>query len=141
MSTNSIGRDRVSDRYLDLVREFPLRPIRTENEVDIAIKRIDSFPAKPALDAAEEDYLDVLGDLVKRFESQRHPLTPVTDAEMLKHLIEAKDVTQTEVSQATGIVVSTISDVLRGKRTLSRKHIGKPAKYLAVAPTVFAFDD
>lgn len=141
MSTNLIGRDRASDRYLDLVREFPLRPLRDDAELEAAIKRIDSLLSKPHLDSAEEDYLDVLGDLVKRFESTNHPLAPVSDAELLAHLIEAKGVTQTEVSTATSIVVSTISDVLAGKRTLSRRHIGKLARYFGVAPTVFKFDE
>lgn len=141
MTTNLMGPDRASDRYLDLVREFPLRPIRSEEDLDVAINRIDTFLAKPALDPAEEDYLDVLSDLVKRYETEKHPIAPVSDADMLRHLIEAKEVSQTEVSQATGIVVSTISDVLSGKRTLSRKHIGKLAKYFSVAPTVFAFEE
>ena len=66
-------------------------------------------------------------------------MAPVSDAEMLRHLIEAKGVSQTEVADATGIAVSTISEVLQGKRTLNRGHIGKLAKYFSVPPDVFAF--
>lgn len=38
-----------------------------------------------------------------------------------------EDVSQSEVAGATGIAVSTISEVLRGKRTLNRAQIGKMA--------------
>ena len=66
-------------------------------------------------------------------------MPPVSDAEMLRHLVEAKGITQTEVSRATGIADSTISEVLKGKRSLNRSHIGKLAKYFNVSPDVFAF--
>jgi HTH-type transcriptional regulator / antitoxin HigA len=59
--------------------------------------------------------------------------------EMLGHLIEAKGVSQTEVSKATGIADSTMSEVLKGKRSLNRSLIGKLARYFSVSPDVFAF--
>jgi len=68
-----------------------------------------------------------------------HPIAPVSDGEMLRHLIEAKGVSQTEVSRATGIANSSISEILKGKRSLNRSHIGKLARYFNVSPEVFAF--
>ena len=129
----------IEDRYLELVQQFPLRPIRSDRELDEAVKMIDSLLSRPSLLPEEEDYLDVLGDLVKRYESDTHPIAPVSDAEMLSHLIEAKGVTQTEISESTGIAISTISEILAGKRALNRSHIGKLAKYFKVSPGVFAF--
>jgi HTH-type transcriptional regulator / antitoxin HigA len=131
--------ENIKDPYLDLVHQFPLRPIRSDRELDEAVKVIDSLLSRPSLTPEEEDYLDVLGDLVKRYESDTHPIAPVSDAEMLSHLIEAKGVTQTEVSESTGIAVSTICEILTGKRSLNRSHIGKLARYFKVSPEVFAF--
>lgn len=37
------------------------------------------------------------------------------------------------------IAVSTISEVLRGKRTLNRAQIGKLARYFHVTPDTFVF--
>jgi len=81
----------------------------------------------------------VLGDLIEQYESEAHPMAPVSDVEMLRHLIEAKGVSQKEVAKATGIADSTISEVLKGKRVLNRGHIGKLARYFGVSPDVFAF--
>ena len=90
------------------------------------------------LASEEEDYLEVLGDLIEQYESEAHPIAPVSDVEMLRHLIEAKGVSQTEVSKATGIVDSTISEVLKGKRSLNRRHIGVLVEILwRVAGRVF----
>lgn len=66
-------------------------------------------------------------------------MAPLSDAQLLRHLIEAKNVSQTEVSQVTGIAVSTICEVIAGKRTLSRRHLGKLARYFRVSPEAFAF--
>lgn len=132
-------RKRVQDLYFDLVRRFPLRPIRSDEELDEAIRMVDSLLDRPKLAPEEEDYLEVLGDLVKQYETEAHPMRPVTDAEMLRHLIEAKGVSQTELSGATGIADSTISEILKGKRSLNRNHIGKLARYFHVSPDVFVF--
>ena len=130
---------KVKDRYFELVRRFPLRPIRSDEELDGAVRMVDSLLDRRDLVPEEKDYLEVLGDLVEQYESDAHPMPPVSDAEMLRHLIEAKGVSQTEVSRATGIADSTISEVLKGKRSLNRSHIGKLARYFAVSPDVFAF--
>jgi HTH-type transcriptional regulator / antitoxin HigA len=131
---------RKKDTYLDLVRRLPLRPIRSEEDLDRAIAMVDALIDRDGLDPGAEDYLDVLSDLVERYESEEHPVAPVSDADMLRHLIEAKGGTQAEVARATGIAESTISEVLAGKRSLSRTHIGKLAHYFHVEPGVFRFE-
>src|SRR5262249_3654269 len=123
--------EKASDTYLALVRRFPLRPIHTEAELDAAIAMIDELTDRDGLDAGETDYLDVLGDLVERYEDKAHPILTddLSEAEMLAHLIEAKGVKQVEAARATGIAESTLSEVLRGKRQLTRGQIGKLAAY------------
>ena len=126
------------DPYLRLIRAFSLRPIRSEDELDEAIRVIDSLLDREHLEDSEQDYLDVLSDLVERYEANNHPMPPLPDADMLRHLIEAKGVTQVQVSQETGIANSTISEILAGKRALRRAHIAKLAHYFAVEPGVFS---
>lgn len=130
---------KAADRYFALILRFPLRPIRSDAELDAAVRMVDSLLERRDLGPEEEDYLDVLGDLIERYETEAHPLAPVSDAAMLRHLIEAKGATQTEVSKATGIADSTISEVLGGKRSLNRSHIGKLTQYFGVSADVFAF--
>jgi HTH-type transcriptional regulator / antitoxin HigA len=104
-----------------------------------AVKMVDSLLDREKLSLEEEDYLEVLGDLIEQYETEAHPIAPVSDMELLRHLIEAKGVSQRELSQATGIVDSTISEVLKGKRSLNRHHIGVLSNYFGVAPDVFSF--
>jgi HTH-type transcriptional regulator/antitoxin HigA len=125
------------DRYLELVRRFPLRPLRSDGDLDAAIAVVDALLDRDELDPGEEDYLDVLSDLVKRYETEAHPMPPVSDAEMLRYLIETRDTTQAAVSEATGIAESTVSEVLAGKRGLNRRHIESLARHFKVSPAVF----
>jgi HTH-type transcriptional regulator/antitoxin HigA len=130
---------RQQDRYLELIRRFPLRPIRSEAELDGAIRVIDSLIDQETLAPPEQDYLDVLTDLVEAYESEHYPEEPVSDAQMLRFLIEMKGVTQSEAAKGAGIPESTVSEVLSGKRKLNRAQIGKLARYFHVEPGAFEF--
>lgn len=84
----------------------------------------------------EEDYLVVLGNLIADFEDEHEP-ADVSPADMLRHLLEAKGVTQTEVAKGTGLSNATISHVLVGHRQPSRRVITALAAYFKVDPAVF----
>jgi hypothetical protein len=45
------------------------------------------------LDEGEEMYLDALSDLVGAYEDEHYAIKPASDADMLRHLMEAKVVT------------------------------------------------
>jgi HTH-type transcriptional regulator / antitoxin HigA len=125
------------DRYIDLVRQVPLRPIRSEGELDRAIAMIDTLLDQDKRTGDEEDYLDVLSDLVEKYEDEHDPMPPVSGAEMLRFLIESQATRQTEVATETGIAESTISEILAGKREMNRKHIEALSRHFHVNPTVF----
>lgn len=130
--------DSGGDRYFELVRRFP---IRSDEELDQAVAVIDTLLGKAGREADEEDYLDVLGDLVEKYESAHHSMPSVSDAEMLRFLItDAKGASQALVAAETGIPESTISEVLSGRRGLSRRNIGILSQYFHVKPSAFSFD-
>ena len=57
---------------------------------------------------------------------------------MLRHLMDAKSVSQIEISRETGLPKSTISEVLSGKKSFSRQMIRKLADYFDVDVSVLA---
>src|SRR3954469_1502960 len=81
------------DRYLELVRRFPLRPLRTDADLDAAVAVGDGLLHRPRRSAPEQDYLDVLGDLIEAYEAEAVPIGPVGDADMLRFLIESRGTT------------------------------------------------
>jgi HTH-type transcriptional regulator / antitoxin HigA len=64
----------------------------------------------------------------------------VSGPDMLRYLLETHNVTQSAVALGTGIAVSTISEILAGKRQLSVKHVLGLAEFFVVKPAVFLAD-
>jgi HTH-type transcriptional regulator/antitoxin HigA len=120
------------DAYLELVQVFPLASIKSDEHLEAAQKVMDQLLAKGELDDGEELYLDALSDLVAAYEDEHYAIAPASDADMLRHLIEAKHVKQAQLSRETGIAKSTISEVLAGKKSFSRQLIRKFADYFRV---------
>jgi len=128
---------RQKDRYLELIQEFPLRRIQNDDELADAIHVIDSLIDLDKLTKAEDDYLDILSNLVYEFEKEHIPMGNTPAHEMLAYFMELKELTQAQVSKGAGIAVSTVSELLSGKRKLTRGQIEKLAKFFHTSPAVF----
>jgi HTH-type transcriptional regulator/antitoxin HigA len=128
----------VHKSYLNLIVELPLASIKAQPQLDAAQRMIDRLLRQGTLDAGEELYLDALSDLVAAYEDARYPIAPASDADMLRHLMDAKDVTQAELHRQTGIPKSTISEVLAGKKPFSKALIRTLAEFFTVDASVLA---
>ena len=129
---------KVRDDYLDLVMKFPLTSLKSEGQFQAAQAVLDELLAKAKLNAGEEMYLDALSDLVAAYEDAHYPIAPASDADMLRHLMEAKGVTQADVHRETGLAKSSISEVLAGRKPFSRQMIHTLADYFKVDVGVLA---
>ena len=126
------------DSYLELVLQFPLTSIRSDEHLEAAQEVIDQLLAQGQLNEGEQLYLDGLSDLVADYEDEHHAIAPASDADMLRHLMDAKGVTQIQVHRETGIPKSTISEILAGKKGFTRQNIRKLAEYFGVDVGVLA---
>ena len=126
------------DSYLKLVTAFPLASIKSDEQLHEAQKVMGQLLAQGELKGGEEMYLDALSDLVAAYEDEHYAIEPASDAEMLRHLMEAKGVTQAQLSRDTSVPKSMISEVLAGKKHLSRQMIRKFADYFQVDASVLA---
>jgi HTH-type transcriptional regulator / antitoxin HigA len=122
----------------DLVIAFSLEPIRSDAHLAEAQEVMDRLLAQGELDQGAALYLDALSDLVAAYEDEHHAIKPASDADLLRHLLEAKGITQTGLHKGTGLPKSTISEVLAGKRPFSRQMIRKLAAYFEVDLSVLA---
>jgi HTH-type transcriptional regulator / antitoxin HigA len=129
---------KARDSYLELVLTFPLASIKSDEHLEEAEVVMDRLLAKGRLDPGEEMYLDALSDLVAAYEDVHHAIEPASDADMLRHFMEARNVNQAELHRDTGIAKSTISEVLAGKKPFSRRMIRRLAEYFKVDISVLA---
>lgn len=131
-------RGRTRDDYLNLVREFPLTSIHFDDDLEAAQEVMDRLLAKGNLSSGEELYLDALSDLVAAYEDDHYVIPAASDADMLRHLMEANGVSQIELHRSTMIPKSTISEVLAGKKNFTRQLIGKLSDFFGVDKGVLA---
>ena len=131
-------RPKAKDAYLDLVAAFPLASIRSEQHLAAAQQVLDRLFAKGKLNAGEQLYVDALGDLIAAYEDVHHAIKTASDSDLLRHFMEARGVTQSELHRQTGLPKSTISEVLAGKRPFSRKMIRTLAGFFRVDSSVLA---
>jgi len=117
------GRDK--DRYLELVRHFPLRPLRTKRGYAAATKVMETLAIRGEdhLDKDELDYLDVLTDLVEAYDSTHYP--PPDDGtplDRLKALMKESGTTTADLGRLLGNS-GLASQIMLGRRELSKNHI------------------
>jgi lambda repressor-like predicted transcriptional regulator len=71
-------------------------------------------------------------------DDEHHAIAPASDADMLRHLLDAKGISPAELSRQTGIAKSSVSEILAGKRPFSRQMIRKLANHFRVDVSVLA---
>lgn len=129
--------NRAVGRYMELVEELPLKPLRNDKDLTRATTMLNRLLDSEELDRDEQDYLQVLGGLIKEYEDKHHPMESVSPSQLLAHLIESKGVSHRAVAQATHINETAISNLLAGRRAFNRNHIDRLAKYFKISPAAF----
>lgn len=129
------GLDKHSS-YIELIKEFPPRPIKSEEDMIVAQKVIDSLIDRAPLTSEEEDYLNVLGALVYEYEQTKEPIPDIHGVELLKVLIEDRGLRQKDLIHIFK-TESIVSDILNNRRQLTTRHIQELAKFFNVSPAAF----
>jgi len=114
-----------------------LRPIHTDDEYDRMVALMNSL-----LDATGDDekhhlsgLLDLVGDLVSRYEQEHYPIEPAEPKEVLRLLMDARGLKQEDLSAI--VPQSNLSAILSGKRKISATLAGKLGKFFGISPAVF----
>ncbi len=82
----------AEDRFLDLVREFPLRPLENEDDLDRAIAMMDRLLdlGESRRSRDEYDYLNTLGLIIMEYEDIHWPMpSDLEEREILRRHREA----------------------------------------------------
>ncbi|CAD5914211.1 transcriptional regulator [Planktothrix agardhii 1806] len=126
----------VSNDYIELLTNFPPRPITSEEELELTQNMIDQLLDQGKLSQDEKDYLNVLGALVYEYEQQQEPIPDIYGVELLKSLIEDNGLRQKDLVSIFK-TESIVSDILNGKRELTKRHIEELAEFFHISPAVF----
>ena len=128
----------AADDYLVLIRRFPLRTIRSEGEFELVGQLLDELVGQEDLTSGQQDYLDGLVRFVRDYEAIafRDKLRKLTPIQILKHLMEENGMNTSDLGAVLGSR-GLASEILNGKRALSKALIGKLVRRFRVEPALF----
>jgi len=130
-----------TDSYFRLVREFPLRPLRSEADLEaanrVALKLVASTPEEE-MDSGTRDYLDALSVLIQDAERDMTAALArkVGAVDLLKHLMEELGMNVSDLGRVIGSQPAA-SLLLAGKRSVSKPQMRKLAEHFGLSPAAF----
>lgn len=124
-------------RYKRLVSQAMPVVIETEAENERMLRIVEKLMDKGEnLSPEEEKLLKLLTKLVEDFEERYYRPRDATPLEILQHLMESRDVKQTHLWGVFGSK-GIASEVLNGKRGISKTHARALADYFHVSADLF----
>lgn len=134
--TNSRKTAHLRDTYMELVRRFPLKTIKNDDEHKQAANMISELVGRD-LDSGAGDYLDALLVLVNKYEDEHHTIDEtMTPQQALRSLMESNHLSQADIGRIIGSE-SAVSMFLKGDRDLSKTQIKKLADRFKVDASLF----
>jgi antitoxin component HigA of HigAB toxin-antitoxin module len=123
-----------ADSYFTLVRAFPLRRLRTASDHTRAKETyLELSRGKP--DRGTRQYLEVLVDLIAEYErrsGQTIDTSSVSASELIRHRLEVRGMSVSQLSRETGIPQPNLSEMLNGSRDWSKSAIRALSKLLNI---------
>ncbi len=126
----------ATDKYLELLKQYPPRPIHNEEDLEMMQEVINRLLDKPQLTAEEREYLNVLGALIYEHEENQQPIPDIYGLELLKFILEERNLQKQDLLSIFESK-STLDDILDGQQDLTTVYIQKLANFLNISPDLF----
>ncbi len=135
MGANEI--QRIAKRYRALCEMVPLKSITNESGYAAAVDRLNQLLDAGGADQRNElaGLVDALGQMIHAYEQRRHALPEVHPRDVLRYLMEERGLSQTDLADVAS--QGTISDILAGRRGISKALAKKLATRFGVSVAVF----
>ena len=125
---------------MELVKQFPLKVIRSERELDAATRVAMGLAIRGEANLSEGEtaYLDVLDRLIEDYEERHHamPMRTATPLERLQSLVEEAGMSASNLGRLLGNR-SLGSLLLTGRRELSKAHIRTLSEHFRIQAGYF----
>jgi HTH-type transcriptional regulator / antitoxin HigA len=122
--------------YRNLLAEVAPVAIETEEEYERALAVAEQLTFNKNRTLEERALLKLLVILIEAYEAQNYPMDRSTPHEILQHIMEASGTRQADL---VGIIGSSgvVSEVVNGKRSISKAQAKALGDYFKVSPSLF----
>jgi HTH-type transcriptional regulator/antitoxin HigA len=124
-------------QYRKLLDEALPVVIRTEEEYHRLLAGAAALMEKPDDEISDEEgrLLELLAILIEEYENRAHPLPKVKPHKMLAYLLEEKNMRPSDLRSV--LPKSRVSEILNGKRSISKTQAKQLAELLRVPVDLF----
>jgi HTH-type transcriptional regulator/antitoxin HigA len=124
----------VSSEYSALLEKFLPKVIRNEKENEKYAQILYDLDRRSrSLTRAEKELADLLTHLIMDFEEKRYRLPRTGPLDVLRFLMDAHGLRQKDLVDLFG-TPSIVSEILSGKRELSKSHIKRLSERFYASP-------
>jgi HTH-type transcriptional regulator/antitoxin HigA len=125
--------------YGTLLRDVQPQVIRDSQAHGRYLAQVDRLMAENAKapNPAYAELIDLLATLIAKYEDEALPMPASTPVEVLRHLMEARNLPKQRLAKEVGISPSHLSNILSGERQITVEHARNFARIFAVSPLLF----
>jgi len=134
MTTTTLELDKKTYGQL-LGRTLP-HVIHTEEECERLTNELMRLEELTDSSREEKELAELLTVLINEYETRRYPIPQASPQQTLRHLMEARDLTQKDLWKLFGSKGVT-SEVFHGKRAISRTQANRLADFFHVGVELF----
>lgn len=122
--------------YGALLSETKPEVIHGEQQNAKFIAKLEELTSLEHVTPAQRKLIELLTVLVEDYESKHFPVPNAGPLDIIRHLMEEHHLRQKDLVDVFG-TESIVSDVLNGKRDLTKDHIARLSARFQVSPAVF----
>ncbi|PZD75411.1 hypothetical protein C1752_00138 [Acaryochloris thomasi RCC1774] len=125
--------------YECLLGHYRPTPIRSEQDNEDALATVAELAHRDDLTQAEEDLVELLTQLIERFEEEHYAFSDEMKAQPLDFLLELAQTNSLRQADFVGVIGSrgVVSEVFNGKRGISKAMARALGEKFKVDPGVF----
>jgi len=122
--------------YGQLLSQTKPEVVYGDQQHQLYIRQLERLTGQAEVTPAEEKLIHLLTVLVEDYEARNFPVPDAGPLAIVRHLMEAHRLRQKDLVDVFG-TESIVSDVLNGKRDLTKEHIRRLSHRFHVSPSVF----
>ena len=133
----AIEMDKIAKRYQALCELVPLKPIVRKADYEAAVEHLNRLQDAGGANQSHPlaGLVDLLGDVIHSYEQRQVPMPEAEPGDVLRFLMDQHGLKQSDLSEIAS--QGTISEILSGRRGISKAMAKKLADWFQVSVAVF----
>lgn len=126
-----------TDTYSKLLGEVAPKVIETEEEYNRLLTIVERLMFAKNRTPEETVLYKLLVTLIEVYESQNYPMNKSAPHKILQHLMKSSGLRQADLVEIMKSSSGVVSEIINGKRTISKTQAKALSHYFKVSPSLF----